>query len=176
MIARDLLYTVLKIILFGQIDDSSVIQHASGMYDLYTSNQSFGYLGFDQNNDTIDLVLDEEEKVKVKLSGTERNRLRLIYLEMVEVLCYNLMAERRGLWDLYLPTLSQMLPYFAATGRNNYTRFVYWFLQEMVYLKGISLECRKGYFVVRRTENLWSGLSPDLFIEKTLVAGLKGAT
>ena len=62
------MYTVLKIILFEQIDDSSVIQHATG---LYTSNQSFGHLDFDQNNDTIDLLLDEVEKVKVKLSGTE---------------------------------------------------------------------------------------------------------
>ena len=73
MRAHDLLYTVLKIIILDQIDDSSVIQHASGMYDLFTSNQSFGHL--DQNNYTIDLVMDEVEKVKVKLSGTERNRL-----------------------------------------------------------------------------------------------------
>ena len=178
MKAHDLLYTVLKIILFDQIDDSSVTQHASGMYDLYTSNQSFGHLNFDQNNDTIDLILDEVEKVKVKLSGTERNRFWLIYREMVEILCINLMAERCGLWDLYLSTLSQMLPYFAGIGRNNYTRSVYWFLQEMVYLdEEISVEFRKGYFAERGTDNFWSGVSPDLCIEQTpLMAGLKGAT
>ena len=89
MRAHDLLHTVLKIILFEQIDDSSVIQHASG---IYTSNQSFGHLDFDQNNNTIDLRLDEVEKVEVKLSGTERNRLWLIYREMVEILFNNLMA------------------------------------------------------------------------------------
>ena len=101
MTARDLLYTILKIILFEQIDNSSVIQHASG---LYTNNQSSGHLDFDQNNDTIDLLLDEVEKVKVKLSGTERNRLWLIYRKMVEILCINLMVERCGRWDLYLLT------------------------------------------------------------------------
>ena len=91
---------------------------------------------------------------------------------MVEVLCNILMGERCGLWDLYLLTLSQMLPYFAGTGRNNYTRCVYRFLQEMVYLdEEISLEFRKGYFVVRRTDNFWSGVSPDLCIEQTLMAG-----
>ena len=147
------------------------------MYDLYTSNQSFGHLDFDQNNDTIDLVLDEVEKVKVKRSATERNRLWLIYIEMIEMLCNNLMAERCGLWDLYLSTLSQMLPYFAGTGRNSNTRYVYWFLQEMVYLdEEISLEFGKGYFVVWRTDNFWSGVSPDLCIEQTLMAGLKDAT
>ena len=29
---------------------------------------------------------------------------------------------------------------------------------------------------MRRTDNFWSGVSPDLCIEQTLMAGLKGAT
>ena len=49
--------------------------------------------------------------------------------------------------------------------------------QEMVYLdEEISLEFRKGYFVARRTDNFWLVVSPDLCVEQTLMAGLKGAT
>ena len=47
----------------------------------------------------------------------------------------------------------------------------------MVYLdEEISFEFRKGYFVVRGTDKFWSGVSPDLCIEQTLMTGLKGAT
>ena len=40
----------------------------------------------------------------------------------------------------------------------------------------ISKEFREGLFVVRRTGAFWSGVSPDLCIEQTLMAGLKGST
>ena len=34
----------------------------------------------------------------------------------------------------------------------------------------------KGLFVVRRTDQFWSAVSPDLCIEQTLMASLKGAS
>ena len=74
MRAHDLLYTVLKIILFEQR------RFFGYTACIWSYTQSFGHLDFDQNNDTINLLLDEVEKVKVKLSGTERNRLWLIYI------------------------------------------------------------------------------------------------
>ena len=37
-------------------------------------------------------------------------------------------------------------------------------------------EFKKGQFVVRRTSTFWSGVSPDLCIEQTLMASLKGST
>ena len=59
---------------------------------------------------------------------------------MVDILHLNLMAERAGNWELYLYSLKCMLPYFAGTGHNNYTRSFYWFLQEMTSLKPEVLE------------------------------------
>ena len=70
-----------------------------------------------------------------------------------------------------------MLPYFAATGHNNYTKSLYWFIQEMQGLKSNILdEFLKGLFVVRRTDQFWSAASPDLCIEQTLMASLKGSS
>ena len=75
----------------------------------------------------------------------------------------NLMAECSGNWSMYLHSLRLMLPYFAGTGHNNYTRSLYWFLQEMSAIDPtVHGEFKKGQFVVRRTSLFWSGVSPDL--------------
>ena len=112
-----------------------------------------------------------------KLSVSKLNQLWLLYIEMVDILHMNLMAERTGNWSMYLRSLEAMLPFFAGTGHNHYTRSVYWFLQEMSTLKpNILNEFENGSFVVRRTHVYWSGVSPDLCIEQTLMASLKGCT
>ena len=96
---------------------------------------------------------------------------------MVDLLHMNLMAECSGNWNLYIYSLKCMLPYFAGTGHNNYARCIYWFLQEMTSLKPKILEeFQKGLFVVRRTNTFWCGVSPDLCIEQTLMASLKGSS
>ena len=70
-----------------------------------------------------------------------------------------------------------MLPYFAGTGHNNYTRSYYWFLQEIPALnRTVHEEFKKGQFAVRRTSIFWSGVSPDLCIKQTPMASLKGST
>ena len=37
-------------------------------------------------------------------------------------------------------------------------------------------EFKKGLFVIRRSNTFWSGISPDLCIEKSLMASLKGSS
>ena len=177
MRAHDLLYTALKSILMEQIEDPSIIKNASGLYDVYTIKHSSVPLDFECDETAVSSILDEIETIRNKLSVSALNRFWTMYMEMVEILSNNLMAERCGLWDLYLSSLKQMLPYLAGTGRNNYTRSIYWFLQEMTLLNEDYInEFKKGLFVVRRNNTFWSGVSPDLCIEQTLMAGLKGAT
>ena len=124
------------------------------------------------------LALQSEfSKVCEALSTSKLNERWILYMEMVDLLHMNLMAERSGDWDMYLFSLKCMLPYFAGTGHNNYARSVYWFLQEMTELNPkVQEEFEKGLFVVRRTNTYWSGVSPDLCIEQTLMASLKGST
>ena len=116
-------------------------------------------------------------KLRNDLSASDTNKLWLVYLDMVDILHMNLTAERTGNWELYLHSCRCMLPYFAATGHNNYTKSLYWFLQEMQELKPTVLQQFKdGFFVVRRTNQYWSAVSPDLCIEQTLMASLKGSS
>ena len=58
---------------------------------------------------------------------SDLNKFWLQYVDIVELLYNNLMAERCGMWDMYKYSLKKMLPYLAGTGRNKYTRSVYWF-------------------------------------------------
>ena len=110
----------------------------------------------------LELMIEEVTKV---LRESDTNALWLTYLEMVDTLNNNLMAERCSNWDLYLSSLRSMLPFFAGSGRSNYTKSLFWFLQEMDELNpDVLSEFKKGLFVIRRSNTFWSGISPDLCI------------
>ena len=59
--------------------------------------------------------------------------------------------------------------------RTNYTKSVYWFLQEIEDNLDAQLkeEFVAGGFIVRQTDTYWAGISPDRAIESTLMAGVK---
>ena len=92
---------------------------------------------------------------------------------MIDLLHINLMAERSESWDMHIYSLECMLT-FAGTGHNNCSRSLFWFVQEMTELRPRILnEFQRGLFVVRRTNTCSFGVSPDLCIEQTRMAGLK---
>ena len=59
---------------------------------------------------------------KQKLSKSRTAKLWLQYMTMIDVLRTFLKAERTGNWKLYLHTVKEMLPYFAAAGHNLYVK------------------------------------------------------
>ena len=74
--------------------------------------------------------------------------------------------------------MNEMLPYFAACGHSNYTKFVWLYLLQMSLLESeypdIFEDFLKGFHVVRRSESrLWAGISPDQVIEQTLMRSVK---
>ena len=161
--------------LLSTVNNESLFQNVAIKYDECLKN------GVDEESIPINtgrdyLAIESEfSKLCEALPASHVNKLWILYMEMVDLLHTDLMAERSGNWDMYLFSLKCMLPYFSGTGHNNYTRSVYWFLQEMSALHPKVLEeFKKGLFVVRRTDTYWSGVSPDLCIEQTLMASLKG--
>ena len=95
---------------------------------------------------------------------------------MNDLLVYNYISERTGNWNSYIESLKMMLPYLAATGHRNYTKSLYWFLQEM---DSLDVETKQSFeedsgFVEQRTKTPFSRISPDLCIEQTLMASIKG--
>ena len=91
-----------------------------------------------------------------KHEDSKTSKLWNMYLEMVELMCSFIKAERIGNFPLYLKSLSAMLPYFAASGHHHYTKSVYCHLQKMQKLSGSHPAVYKnfmdGYNVVRRSD------------------------
>ena len=105
------------------------------------------------------------------MQGNSRALLWLQYMSMNDLMKKFFHAERLGDWKLHLQCLQEMLPYFAACGHNNYAKSVWLYLQQMSTLEKnnptVYHDFINGYHVIRRSERVWSGLSPDLVIEHT---------
>ena len=73
--------------------------------------------------------------------------------------------------------LSDMLPYLAAAGHDNYTKSLAIFIPKMMDLqcthRDVYAAFMKGLFPFRRTDGAWTGMFTDFFIESALMAGLK---
>ena len=111
------------------------------------------------------------------LQSSRTASLWLQYLKTIDILRNFIRAQRTGNWELLLQTLSDMLPYLAASGHNNYTKCVWVYLQQMSKLETehptVYRHFIKGLHVVRRSDRLWAGLSTDLVIEQALMRTLK---
>ena len=126
MRANDLTTTVLEKIIIEHIDDGDLIQSALTAYDTYLDSEI--PMNFEMDVDCISMLESKIEDIKKELSKSETNKLWLTYIQMVDILNANLMAERSGNWGLYRSSLQDMLTFFAGSGRNNYTKPLYWFL------------------------------------------------
>ena len=95
------------------------------------------------------------------------------YLDMLDIVRGFLKAERTGNWEMHMQAVSQMLPYFAASGHNHYTQNASLYLQSMKNLKvehsDVYEAFASGYHVVRRSDRYWASLSTDLIIEQVLM-------
>ena len=98
-------------------------------------------------------------------------------MDMVQILCRFIKAERTGNWNLHLSTVQEMLPYFAASGHNLYTKLAYVYLQNMACLEDdhpdVYHSSLEGHHVVRRSNRYWAGLSTDHIIEQVRMRSVK---
>ena len=72
---------------------------------------------------------------KNALKGRRTAHLWLQYMQMVDLLRKYVRAERLGNWLLHHKTTMEMLPYFAASGHNNYLKSSHIHLQKMLRLQ-----------------------------------------
>ena len=120
-----------------------------------------------------------KERLLDALNAVEHRtgKLWVMYMKLIDIVRNFLRSERTGDWKLHLATLQNMLPYFAASGHNLYTKSVYLYHQKMWKLEDsnpdIYSKFMDGLHVVRRSDRYWAGLSPDLVIEQVLMRSLK---
>ena len=65
----------------------------------------------------------QASKESIKSSRTAT--LWMQYMDMVDTLRKFIRAEHTGNWKLHLQAVSEMLPYLAASGHNNYTKLAH---------------------------------------------------
>ncbi len=110
-------------------------------------------------------------ELKEKQEQTRTGKLWVMFMKFITISMMFIRAERTGNWSLHLKASQEMLPYFAAAGHNNYTKYCRLYLQDSQNL----CECLKqpmedGKFTVRRNEKLfWSGIWSDMTIEQCLM-------
>jgi hypothetical protein len=120
-----------------------------------------------------------KEKISNALNAIEHRtgKLWVMYMKCIDIVRDFLRSERTGDWTLHLQILQDMLPYFAASGHNLYTKSVHLYLQKMAKLEDsnpvVYSKFMDGFHVVRRSDRFWAGLSPDLVIEQVLMRSLK---
>lgn len=129
-------------------------------------------------SDTIfDQISEQLDAEKSRLKAFPTGNLWIQYMAMVDTVKQLLKAQRTGNFLLYLETLKEMLPFYAAAGHLHYTKSVYLYIQDMLQLKETNREVFdqlvSGLFVVRRSDRFWAGLPPDLIIEQVLMRSLK---
>ena len=54
-----------------------------------------------------------------------------MYLDMIDILCSFIKAERTGDWVLHLQSMRAMLPFLGASGHFSYVKSVALYLQKM---------------------------------------------
>ena len=121
------------------------------------------------SKDVLNRISEKLKAEKNSLSEHKMGKLWSQYMDMIDLLRRFLRALRMGDFQLYLGTLQEMLPYFAACGHNNYAKSAHVYIQDMIELEKINpdmfRQLNSGLFVIRRSDRLWAGLPSDLVIE-----------
>ena len=96
---------------------------------------------------------------------------------MIDLLRDFIRGERTENWTLHLQAMYDMLPYFAASGHNQYPKSVHLYLQKMSQISekhpDVVAHFMAGLHGCRRSDNLWTGLTVDLVIEQCLMRSVK---
>ena len=106
--------------------------------------------------------------VKDELASSKTAQLWFQYLDMIDIVCNFIKAERTGNWSLHLKSLS---------GHHLYAKSGYIHLKHMSKLDKSHCEVYskfvEAYHIVRRSDRFWAGLSSDLIIEQDLLRSIK---
>jgi len=118
---------------FLESTENDLLKQASVLY----SNMIEGSVSADKIcSDNVIVKINEavaEKKEQLKYSRIAK--LWLQYMDMIDILRKYIRAECTGNWELHLQTLSEILPFLAASGHNNYTKCVWIYLQQMLLLQ-----------------------------------------
>ena len=96
-------------------------------------------------------------------------------MKLASILLRFTRAIREGKWDLYLSSLSEILPYFAAFDHSNYTGWGVIFLADMKMLPQTALEVQQAFesgdVVTKETASTFNQIPDDQALEHVNKSG-----
>ena len=128
------------------------LEAASEVLDRLLDGECSSYL----SPEILNRISAKINEVKGILSTLRTAKLWLQYMDMIEILCRFIKAERTGNFNLHLSVVQEMLPYFAASGHNSYTKSAYMYLHTMQSLKDdhpVVHDLFQAGYHVRRSDN-----------------------
>ena len=153
--------------------NDQMVQKGRRIMDKVLKNEELTWEDFS----TLEQLRTKVNNYKDSLAGYPTAMLWIQCLEMISLVREFVKAEHTGNWSMHLSSQAKMLPYFAASGHNNYTKGSYMYLQFMSKLEQNNPKAYQkflaGYHVVRRSNHHWAGISTDLIIEQTLMRTMK---
>ena len=95
-------------------------------------------------------------------------------MDTVQVLLWNIRAERDSNWAMHVSTQAAMLPVMFAANRVNYSRYTPVYLLEMLNLpEDVQQAFDEGHFTYREKPGAFNGLWSDMGVEKTVIRDSK---
>lgn len=128
-------------------------------------------------------IAEMTEEIITQINNLHGNgptaQLWLQYFELIIIALQFIEAERVGDWTLHLQSMRKMLPVFHAAGHLPYAKSAQLYLQDMLALENLVVQdeasesayrlfSKEGYFTVKRSDKMWSGIWTDMTIEQTL--------
>lgn len=99
------------------------------------------------------------------------SQLWLGYQQMLGTARALIKADYTGSWQNHLHAVANGLSIFPASGHYKYLKSAYHYIQEMSELESkhpnVYTKFKERFHVIRRTNQVWVGLSCDLVIEQT---------
>ena len=108
----------------------------------------------------------------MKENGGDLAKYWLSFIEMAKILLNLIYATRAGLWDLFLESAKDVIPYTFAYDNINYSCYLTVMVGEMSQLEiekpDVYLEFKKGNFAAQLSESKFGRIEPDKVIEMTI--------
>ena len=113
--------------------------------------------------------------LSLKMGELSQSKTAKLWISLLKLF---IRADRTSDLVLHLQTISDMLPFFAASGHNNYTKSLMVYHQDMSSLEeqhpSLYRSYLKGEHTIRRSDNpFWGGVPADLVIEQDLMRSMK---
>ena len=108
----------------------------------------------------------------MKNNGSDLAKYWLSFVDMAKILLNLIYATRAGMWDLFLETVKDIIPYTFAYDNINYSCYLTVMLGEMMKLETenpeVYDEFKKGNFTVQLSDSTFGRVEPDKIIEMTI--------